>query len=369
VASAYGQLGLRGRVKRVALAAVRRAGAGALARRANAHRLLVVCYHGVRADDAPDRHWLLLPRREFARQIEFLAASYRCLSLDDGVAELQAGALRAPTACVTFDDGYLNNRTEALPVLERYRVPAVVYLPTALIDRGELPWATRLELGFRDTPRTTVDLSRLGLGVERLDTDADRARVGRAAVLALKQLPDDAASERLDELARTIGESSTARGPSWRMMTWEDVRAVGRGGLVTFGGHTVEHRMLSRLTDAQVEREIVDSVGRVGAATTAVSRTFAYPTGRAIDFDGRAQAAARRAGCVAAVSTIEGLNDAGVDPYALRRLSVGQHMAVDEFALRAANVLPPAPTPLALSGPPPAPTAAPAPAPGARASS
>ena len=367
-ADAYGELGLRARVKRTVLGVARRAGVGALARRANGRRLLVVCYHGVRADAAADRHWLLVPQRAFARQIEYLAAHYRCLALDDAFAELQEGRLQRPTVCVTFDDGYLNNRTEALPVLERFRVPAVVYLPSGLIDRGELPWPTRLELAFRDTPARTVDLSRLGLGVQQLATAADRGRAGRAAVLALKQLSDDAATERLAELRALLGESTTARGPSWQMMTWDDVRAVGRGGLVRFGAHTVEHRILSRLGDADVEREIGDSVRAVGAATTALSRTFAYPNGRAIDFDARAQAAARRAGCIAAVSTIEGLNDAAVDSYALRRLSVGQHMALDEFALRAAGASPAAPTPLALSGPPPRPAAARAPAPGAGAS-
>ena len=367
--SVYGRLSVRGRVKRTVLAAARRAGVAALGRRTNAGRLLVVCYHGVRADDDPERHWLLLAQSEFARQIEFLAANYRCLSLDDGFAELQAGTLRAPTVCVTIDDGYLNSRTHALPVLQRHRVPAVIYLPSALIDRGELPWLVRLELAFRDTQATAVDLSRLGLGRAVLASDADRDRVGRDVVLALKELPDAAAAEWEDEITRTLGQPRSALAAPWRIMTWDDVRDVGRSGLVTFGGHTVEHRLLSRLDDAGVEREIIDSVRAVSAATTAVSRTFAYPVGRPIDFDARAQAAARRAGCVAAVSTIEGLNDGAVDPYALRRLSVGQHMALDEFALRAAGVLPAPPTPNAVTGPSRPRLAVPPPASGARASS
>jgi peptidoglycan/xylan/chitin deacetylase (PgdA/CDA1 family) len=329
-------------VKRAVLAAARRLGVGAVARRANRGRLLVVCYHGVRADDAPDRHWLLLPQREFASQIRYLADHYRCLSLDDGVAALRGGGLREPTACVTFDDGYLNNRALALPVLERHRVPAVIYLPSALIDRGEPPWTTRLELAFRDTAAERVDLGALGLGVRALGDDGERARAGRETVLALKRLPDHDAARRFDALLATLGESATARGDSWRMMSWDDVRAVGRTGLVTFGAHTVEHRMLSRLGDAEVAREVADSVRAVAAATAAVSRTFAYPNGRPMDFDARAQDAVRRAGCVAAVSTVEGLNDAAVDPYALRRLSVGQHMSLDEFALRAAGAVPPA---------------------------
>ena len=41
---------------------------------------------------------------------------------------------------VTFDDGYQSVRTVALPVLEKYRVPAAVFLTTGPIARRELFW-------------------------------------------------------------------------------------------------------------------------------------------------------------------------------------------------------------------------------------
>ena len=110
---------------------VRHAGASLradrLLRRARRRQLLVVCYHGLRADEASARHWLLLPTSAFEEQIAFVARHYDCLPVDEALERLRAGRLTRPTACVTFDDGYTNNLTLGLPVL-RVRGPYFVIL-------------------------------------------------------------------------------------------------------------------------------------------------------------------------------------------------------------------------------------------------
>jgi peptidoglycan/xylan/chitin deacetylase (PgdA/CDA1 family) len=41
---------------------------------------------------------------------------------------------------ITFDDGYADNFTDALPLLRRYGCPALVFLPTDLVGSGAFPW-------------------------------------------------------------------------------------------------------------------------------------------------------------------------------------------------------------------------------------
>ena len=41
---------------------------------------------------------------------------------------------------ITFDDGYLDNLINALPVLKKYEVNAIIFVTTNFIDDNEIPW-------------------------------------------------------------------------------------------------------------------------------------------------------------------------------------------------------------------------------------
>lgn len=94
--------------------------------------VVVLIYHRVGARTAVD---VDLPTDVFERQIAALAASGRAVTMD---AALEALAATTPPALdpvvVTFDDGTADVVEEALPVLERHRVPALLYLATAHIE-------------------------------------------------------------------------------------------------------------------------------------------------------------------------------------------------------------------------------------------
>ena len=85
----------------------------------------------------------------------------------------------------------------------------------------------------------------------------------------------------------------------------------------------MHHEIVSRLPDELVSREIGDSVAKVAVECAHPSRGFAYPNGRTIDFDARAEAAVESAGCEFALSTITGFNAMTSPRFALRRLSIG----------------------------------------------
>jgi peptidoglycan/xylan/chitin deacetylase (PgdA/CDA1 family) len=317
-------------------------GGHAVARALRRHELLIVNYHGLRLDTSPHRAWLLLSRTRFVEQLRYLTRHYRIVPIDDALRALDAGTLTEPTACVTFDDGYRNNLTIGLPVLEELRIPATVYLATGLIGTGARLWTTRIELAFAATRQETVDLSALGLGVHRLGDGpgqaARRAHLGHAAKEALKTRQAVERSALVDRLLAALDVDAARDDGEFAFLTWDEVRTLGASGLVTFGGHTVGHEIVSRLDDAAVVREVSESVERA-RATGFASETFAYPNGGVGDFDGRAVAALRRAGIAAALSTIDGLNTPSTDRYALRRVVVGAEMTLDQFRLHTSGAV------------------------------
>ena len=92
-----------------------------VASRRRAEDLVILLYHrvGVQARE------IGLPSQIFDAQLSYLADRERVLSLDDAVGAGSKGGV-----VVTFDDGNRDFHDYALPLLVRYRIPAVLYLTT-----------------------------------------------------------------------------------------------------------------------------------------------------------------------------------------------------------------------------------------------
>ena len=327
--------------KRLAMRGACVVGTDSAARQLRRRELLVVNYHGLQADDSRRRAWLLLPRRRFVEQLSYLARYYRVRPVDEAVAALREGGLAEPTACITFDDGYRNNLTIGLPILRELRLPATIYLATGLIGTDARLWTTRIELAFSATRADRVDLGAIGMGVERLgDRERDvaaRTRLGYRVKERLKSRPARERATLVSDVLAALDATVPDDGGDFAFLDWDEIGAMGATGLVTFGGHTVHHEIVSRLDDAAVEREIADSVER-SRATGYGSETFAYPNGGVDDFDARAASALGRAGIATACTTIDGLNASTTPPYAMRRVVVGADMSFDAFRLRVSGV-------------------------------
>lgn len=87
----------------------------------------VLTYH--RVDRLPAFDQLVVQPERFEEQMAYLADRHRVISLSQAVDELLSGSV-GPAVAVTFDDGYRDNLTHALPILLRHRIPATVFVTT-----------------------------------------------------------------------------------------------------------------------------------------------------------------------------------------------------------------------------------------------
>lgn len=300
----------------------------ALSRRAQRRRLLVVCYHGVaRQGDPAD--WLLLPRETFEAQIRYLSRHYRVLPIDLALRKLWEGQLHMPTAAVTFDDGYANNLSVALPILEKYAMPATVYVVTGLIGSGSYLWTTRLVQALRATAASVLATGHPMLDGPLAGTDAQRTAWAHQLKERLKMMPDTQRAELLEAIHRQVGDAPDLS--AFRILTQAELRTLAGSHLITLGAHTHTHRILSRLSDEQLELEIAGSVEMIRGLPGSASRTFAYPNGRQVDYDQRAVRMLRRLDIDAALSTVEGLQRKAGNPFEIRRIVVGSTMPMASF--------------------------------------
>jgi len=106
----------------------------------------VLMYHKI--DKHSQESKLSVSPESFERQMRFLRKrNYNIVSLGQLVDMISKGRIPRKTACVTFDDGYRNNYTDAYPVLKRYNIPASIFMPVDKIGRqGYLTWGQLKEM-------------------------------------------------------------------------------------------------------------------------------------------------------------------------------------------------------------------------------
>lgn len=298
----------------IALAA-HHSGADALYRRLSGPGLVVLMLH--RLSDRPDPWPLSTSPRSFARMLGWLRRRDALVGLDEGLRALEDTSRGATRYAVTFDDGYRDNLHVADPGIGP--VPAVVYVATGHVG-GEPIWVYRILRAVEARTCHHLDLARLGLGQFDLSSELDRDRFYRLLPPRLKQLPPAG----LEQWADTIVEQlkPRARGMEEReMLDWSEIRRLEAEG-VEIGAHTRNHVLLAQADDATAGEEIAASRDDLAVHLRASPAHFAYPNGGAADFGERDVATVRAAGFRTAVTSIEGVNRRGVDPYRILRHNV-----------------------------------------------
>jgi peptidoglycan/xylan/chitin deacetylase (PgdA/CDA1 family) len=135
---------------------------------------------------------------------------------------------------------------------------------------------------------------------------ADETRV-------VAELNEEARRHGVDPLAITLDLTMRA----------EELRALAENPLVSYGAHTVSHRGLARLPDAEARSEIVQSVEAVETLTGRKADGFAYTYGDARSVSARERQILRDLGITIGVTTRPGVvtADMAADMTALPRIS------------------------------------------------
>ena len=231
---------------------------------------------------------------------------------------------------VTFDDGYADNLREARPLLERYDVPATVFVTSGQLGGDREFWWDELErLVVHDAPlpaRLPETLDRC-----RRPSPGPRRRRPRARASAprlfweihrrLMPLADDARRSALDALADWAGAAAGAP-PRHPTLSEDELVRLADGRLIEIGAHSVTHPVLASLPQERQRAEIVGSKQRLEAILGRAVDRFAYPHGAPEHFTRETAVLVREAGFRSACTSQRGAVDASSDRFALPRCAV-----------------------------------------------
>ena len=294
-------------------------GADSLYRKMGGTGLVVLMLHRLR--DEHDPYPLSLSKASFGKIVGWLRESRCLVDMESGLRQLNSYGSPGISYALTFDDGYHDN----LALLDSnfldtagQPAPAIIYVATHHVGKEPI-WAYQLQHAVQAHTRNRLDLGRLGLGQFDLTHAFDQERLYQQLPPKLKQLAPLQLQAQIDQIIEQL--QPQPRSMQGEMLGWQDVRQLQESG-IQIGAHTRNHVILGRSDAQTAHQEIAGSKADIATATHRIPTHFAYPNGSVADFSERDVRMVKDAGFSTAVTTIEGTNRRGADPYRLLRHNV-----------------------------------------------
>lgn len=291
---------LRAFARHAAYALARRSGLPALRRRSGA---AIFCFHNVVPDalagNVGDRS-LHVGISDFTDYIDWITGAYTVIPIAELIDRMHRGMSIGRLAVLAFDDGYRGVVQNAVPIMRAASCPFAIF---PVVDYATHPRPFWWDL---------------------CDPRPAPVREGR-----LVGLQGDA--ERI--FAATAPER-TSVDPDLMPASWAELRATA-GPDCTFGAHTVSHRNVATLDDADLDHELTLSRAVIADELGTMPDFLVYPYGR---YNERAADTARRVGYRAAMTLDTGLVKHDSNHFMLPRVAVAAGMSVDALACWGSDV-------------------------------
>jgi peptidoglycan/xylan/chitin deacetylase (PgdA/CDA1 family) len=191
---------------------------------------LILAYHGItpEGESPAGERALFVPQRDFAAQLDMLAAEADVVPLD----RIDDPADERPRVAITFDDAYSGAVNEGVRELAKRDLPATIFVAPGRLD-GHVFWWDALSHG-RESLDATVRLH--ALNVLAGADERVRAWADRLSLPVHDALPAYARAASRPELAAAVAFPG-----------------------ITVGSHTWSHRNLAALGASDVVAEVRES--------------------------------------------------------------------------------------------------------------
>jgi peptidoglycan/xylan/chitin deacetylase (PgdA/CDA1 family) len=296
-------------------------------------RLLILCYHGVSRQDEHEWNGGLYVTPETLRRRMELVVEERCnvLPLSEGVERLQKGTLPPRAVVITFDDGFYDFYSTALPILESFGFPVTLYLTTYYVEFNRPVFDPMgLYLLWKGRHKQTLEWPEVFPAPVALD-DAGRLAAGAALrkFASARKLSGPDKDLLLARLAERLGTNyeDLCRKRILHLVTPAEAQELS-ARQVDIQYHTHRHRVYQ--SRQRMFAELDDNRSRIMAYTSKTPRHFCYPSGF---YQSEHPDYLSAYGISSATTCVRGLCSARSNPLLLPRL--GDSMVYSEVEFRA----------------------------------
>lgn len=268
----------------------------------------------------------------FEKQMRYLHDHYDVLSLDTPIWEwFQDGERDA--VIVTFDDGYYDFLYNAVPVLEKYHIPATIFIATGNIGSDNENWTDNiLRIIFCNNRQKDFFVFDNEFYRGKLPTRTHKEKYDFYQLVRKLFLVSSAEERRRyeRELLEWAGLEKNGR-ENRRIMTVEEIKNAAEKQGISIGAHTVTHASLKSLSISEAKFEIAESKRSLEAIIGQEVRLFSYPFGTKDEYSDVTVDIVKDAGFEKAVVAYPGDISEKANVFELNRFAVANYNE-DDFA-------------------------------------
>jgi peptidoglycan/xylan/chitin deacetylase (PgdA/CDA1 family) len=232
-------------------------------------------YHGVRGGDRKinGRH---VAASDFEKQLDYFRREFDIVPLHR-LCEMKVQRIvpEKSTIALTFDDGFLNNFTVALPLLEKYQIPATFFICSASVRDPKYAHPTDIV----DLIRVSSKPEKIRIGEFSLFRQGHQVvdDNGRHAYQYINELTYEKWLDVNTQLASQVDAGSADKNQElFRLVQDEDIKSIMGNGLMTIGSHSHHHISLTMLSPDEIREQLVQSSTVLSAYGPVEAMAFPY---------------------------------------------------------------------------------------------
>ncbi|MCE7992767.1 MAG: polysaccharide deacetylase family protein [Roseivirga sp.] len=233
----------------------------------------VLIHHGVVAENPTAFNARFVRIKDLEAQLIFFKRNFHIATLTDFV-ERNYPQDRY-TLVLTFDDGYKNNLSHVLPLLEKHKVPACFFATSILSAGQDILWADHLDLGFRFSPeKITID----GRDYEK----SGRQYIDRDSGTPLKEQCKEEDFAFKQEMMKSVSagfKDLPELRDYWQLMSAEDLRLLNKSDYAEVGSHGHFHNNYANVKASEAREDMRMSKEYLEEVMQTSVDFLAYPDG------------------------------------------------------------------------------------------
>lgn len=247
-----------------------------LSRYSSKNRPMILMYHRITSEpNMPG-----IPEHVFESQLIYLKKHFHVITMGELYENLINNCISEKTVVLTFDDGHIDFYNNAWPLIKKHNLTASIYITTGFIDKKCWLWPDLLRFLLLKTEQTLLDLPETGkLHLSKENVLQIWSDLGDICLTLTPKARDLFLQKISTQLSVAIPSQPQA---PFDPLTWQMLKEMEKQGL-DIGSHSVNHPILSHLSQLELDAELLNSKERITAELGKVPIGFCYPNGMQAD--------------------------------------------------------------------------------------